>query len=85
MSAQGGAQPLIVEGKADGDVFEPNEGQPTFAEAKAAFLAGRVVFLKYADMVDDTDETKAVYGLTITTTDERLLISGNVYYWTVNI
>lgn len=84
LSAQGDAEPLIVEGHAiEGeDTFEPNDGQPTFAEAKAAFLAGRVVLLKYTDSAD-ADETRAVYGFNITTTEEQLLINGELLYWAI--
>lgn len=83
LNAQGDAGPLIVEGHA-GEFefnFEPDEGQPTFAEAKAAFLAGRVVILKYPDSSNDNETMSAVWGIDITPTTEQLYVNGNLTYW----
>ena len=45
LSAQGGAQPLVIIGTVSDGAFTPNAGQPTFEQAKAAFLSGIPVFV----------------------------------------
>lgn len=44
------AAPLIVEGGEESGEFVPDSGQPTFEEARAAFLSGRPVFLKMGNL-----------------------------------
>jgi hypothetical protein len=68
----GGVTALIVEGTIADDEFAPNEGEATFDEAKAAFLAGSPVLLKASGvliLVDIFTEASGAYPDSLATAD----------------
>lgn len=68
----GGVTALIVEGTIADDTFTPNEGEATFDEAKAAFLAGSPVLLKASGvliLVDIFTEASGAYPDSLATAD----------------
>lgn len=64
--------PIIVEGTESSGAFTPASGAPSFAEAKAAILAGNMVLLQYTD----TDE--AVISEMVLAFDDEAIITKNL-------
>lgn len=77
-----GVAPLVVEGEIDDNngEFTPNSGQPTWDEAKAAFVSGRNVVIIAA--TSDGDEPIAEIVIAYNPyRDTPLLHGGETLYW----
>lgn len=68
--------PMIVEGDISDEHFVPNAGQPSYAEAKAHFLAGGLVFASVTHPVLGTNMT-----LFINADDAMLSVPGSGLSW----
>lgn len=64
--------PIIVEGTESSGAFTPASGAPSFAEAKAAILAGNMVLLQY------TDADEAVISEMVLAFDDEAIITKNL-------